>query len=174
MAPGYFVAGRIIHATLSIPAQGNDIPTRIAGGAVVRFLNFVRKASCLPMPVMYLHTMTYPGVADIEELSRETLSQFGRRLAAIPADLCTPFHEEARQLETELLSVYRFVVVCTRNEADLDRVAELWSVMVRICDNSARQLCDLVQRHPSSGAECYYDRVLDLRNKCHRLQKLHR
>ena len=129
---------------------------------------------CLPGVRLYLAEMTCPDVADLQELSRAPLLQFGRRVAALPADLCAPFHDEARQLETELVGIYRFVALCTRNEEALDRVAQLWGMMVQICDDVARELRKLVDRHPHCGAECYYDRTLDLRNKCQRLLEMHR
>jgi hypothetical protein len=112
--------------------------------------------------------------SDLLELTNESLAAFEQRVAAIPKDLCVPFHEEARQLETELLTVYRVVVLCTKKEDDLDTVAEWWGTMVRVCDEFAKRLNRLATEHPHCGAEQYYDRVLDLRSKCLRLQKMHR
>ena len=60
--------------------------------------------------------------SDLLELSRSSLASFEQRLAAIPQDLCAPFHQEARHLETELLTVYRVVVLCTKREEDLQKV----------------------------------------------------
>ena len=111
--------------------------------------------------------------SDLLELSQGSLASFEQRLANIPKDLCAPFHEEARQLETELLTVYRVVVLCTKREEDLARVSKWWETMVRVCDDFAVRLCRLVETHPACGAEQYYDRVLELRSKCLRLQKMH-
>jgi len=111
--------------------------------------------------------------SDLLELSKDSLASFEQRLATIPADLCAPFHEEARQLETELLTVYRVVVLCTKREEDLARVSQWWATMVCVCDEFAVQLGKLVEAHPACGAEPYYDRVLELRSKCLRLQKMH-
>lgn len=101
------------------------------------------------------------------------LEGFERRVAAIPKDLCAPFHSEARQLETELLTIYKFVALATRREDDLNQVAKAWEMMVKVCDESAKRLNDLVKQHPSCGADAYCDRVLDLRNKCQRLLQMH-
>ena len=101
------------------------------------------------------------------------MASFEQRLEAIPKDLSAPFHEEARQLEAELLTVYRVVVLCTRREEDLERVSKWWETMVRVCDEFAVRLSKLVAAHPACGAEQYYDRVLELRSKCLRLQKMH-
>src|SRR6516164_853625 len=111
--------------------------------------------------------------SDLMELSRETLTSFEKRLSTIPKTLCAPFHEEARQLETELLTVYRVVVLCTKREDDLKHVSEWWKTMVSICDQFAMRLGKLVKDHPDCGAEGSFDRVLELRTKCLRLQKMH-
>jgi hypothetical protein len=111
---------------------------------------------------------------DVLELSEDSLTSFDQRVASIPKDLCAPFHDEARQLEVELLTVYRVVVLCTRREDNLDRVSKWWETMVRICDKFAVRLGKLAEAHPSCGAEQYYDRVLELRSKCLRLQTMHR
>ena len=111
--------------------------------------------------------------ADLLELSQGSLTSFEQRLASIPKELCAPFHAEARQLETELLTVYRVVVLCTKREEDLARVGKWWKTRVRVCDDFARRLSMLVESHPACGAEQYYDRVLELRSKCLRLQKMH-
>ena len=112
--------------------------------------------------------------ADLLELSEGSLTSFDQRVATIPKDLCAPFHDEARQLEVELLTVYRVVVLCTRREDDLDRVSKWWGTMVRVCDEFAVRLGKLVEAHPACGADQYYDRVLELRSKCLRLQTMHR
>ena len=111
--------------------------------------------------------------SDLLELSQGTLDSFERRLANIPKDLTAPFYEEGRQLETALLTVYRVVVLCTKREEDLARVSQWWATMVRVCDEFAVRLNKLVEAHPAGGAEQYYDRVLELRSKCLRLQKMH-
>ena len=111
--------------------------------------------------------------SDLLDLGNEMLAGFERRVAAIPTDLCAPFHSEARQLETELLTIYKFVALATRREEDLSRVAKSWEMLVKVCDEAARRLNVLVTQHPDCGANSYHDRVLDLRNKCQRLQQMH-
>jgi hypothetical protein len=111
--------------------------------------------------------------SDLQDLGSEMIEGFERRVAAIPRDLCAPFHSEARQLETELLSIYKFVALSARREEDLIQISKVWALMVRVCDESADRLNTLVEHHPYCGADAYYDRVLDLRNKCQRLQQMH-
>src|SRR4029077_11463744 len=111
--------------------------------------------------------------SDLKQLTDEMFEGFERRIASIPKDLCAPFQTEAGKLETELLTIYKFVVLSTRRQEDLSCVAKSWELLVAVCDETAKRLNALAQRHPSSGAETYYDRVLDLRNKCRRLQQMH-
>lgn len=111
--------------------------------------------------------------SDLRHLETEMVQGFDRRVAAIPKDLCAPFNAEARQLESELLFIYRIVVLTNAKEDNLSHIATAWNGMVRICDESAKRLAELVTQHPYCGADSYYDRVLDLRNKCLRLQEMH-
>ena len=99
---------------------------------------------------------------------------FDRRVSVLPDELCAPFHDEARQLETELLMLYRATVLCVRREEDIGRVATRWAEMAAICDESLNRLRKLSEKRPNCGAEIYYDRVLDLKNKCHRLHEMHK
>jgi hypothetical protein len=111
--------------------------------------------------------------SDLQDLGNEMLAGFERRVAAIPSELCAPFHSEARQLETELLSIYKVVALCARREEDLAQIGRAWGLMVKVCDETAKRLNTLVKQHPDCGADAYHDRVLDLRNKCRRLQQMH-
>lgn len=110
---------------------------------------------------------------DLEELSNGSLQAFEKQIASIPADLCAPFYEAAGRLESQLLVIYQMVVLCTKKEDDLDKVALWWGSMVRVCDEFITHLEGLVAQHPSCGVEYYRDRFLDVRNTCKRLQELH-
>jgi hypothetical protein len=110
---------------------------------------------------------------DLQELSTDSLQSFEKQIAFIPADLCIPFYVAAGRLESELSTLYRLVVLCTKKEEDLDKVAFWWSSMVRVCDEFITHLEGLVKQHPTCGAEYYRDRFLDVRNTCKRLQELH-
>jgi hypothetical protein len=112
-------------------------------------------------------------VSHLQELGESTVADFDRRVASLPADLCAPFNQEAARLESELLMIYKMVALCARAESDLDKVAAGWARTVEICDVFASRLLTLSKVHPDCGAESFHDRVLDLRNKCRRLQQLH-
>jgi len=111
--------------------------------------------------------------SDIRAIGKGMLADSERRLARLDNALCAPFHQEARQLETKLLTIYKFVVRIVRREDDLGEIAGWWGTMVAQCDGFAKRLHDLAVAQPSCGAGFFYDRVLDLRNKCLRLQEMH-
>jgi len=115
---------------------------------------------------------------DLRVIGDSIFAAFDTRVAAIPVDLCAPFREEARQLEAELMMIYKMTVVMARNVEtvevdDLEVVANIWTNMVIICDRASAKLSELTKQHPYCGANDYFDRVLDLRNKCHRLTLMH-
>ena len=111
--------------------------------------------------------------SNLQELGQSVLDSFDRRVAAIPQELCAPFHSEARQLEAELLTIYKMVALCVKPMENTNEIAAFWGLMVNVCDLAAKRLSKVVAEHPHCGADCYYDRVLELRSKCQRLQKMH-
>lgn len=111
--------------------------------------------------------------AYLQELGESAMAESDRRIANIPAGLCTPFNTEAMRLEDELIRLYKLVVFCVREESDLGEVASWWGFMVGMCDHFGERLSKLRIAHPTCGAELYYDNILDLRSKCQRLQEMH-
>jgi len=112
-------------------------------------------------------------VADFREMSDQFVADFDRQVAALPDELCVPFHIQARDLETQLLTVYKMVVTLARKSTDLDQIAAWWKSMADMCDDSISRLGQLDQRHPGCGADSYRDRLVELKNKCLRLQQMH-
>ena len=111
--------------------------------------------------------------AAVKELGESTLTEFDREVAGVAPDFCAPFNVAASRLEGQLLMIYKTVVQSVRREEDLDKTARCWGAMVKQCDEFAKRLHDLSVSHPGCGADFFYDRVLDLRNRCHRLQEMH-
>ena len=111
--------------------------------------------------------------SDLKTIADSMITDFDRDVAAVPEDQCAPFHALAQNLQGNLLTVYRMVAMLAKHQEDLAKVATLWGCVVFMCDEFAKKLGELKTAHPYCGAESYYDRVLDLRNKCLRLQKMH-
>jgi predicted ABC-type ATPase len=109
----------------------------------------------------------------LAEIAGSALAEFDEELASLSEDLCVPFNHAASRLEAELLTIYKVVVQLVRREEDLDKIAAWWSTMASECDEFAKRLQELSLAHPNCGAGFYYDRVLDLRNKCQRLSQMH-
>lgn len=101
------------------------------------------------------------------------VSDFEGDLREIPGELCAPFYESAHRLETAILTIFRHVSLCTKDEDDVDTVAQYWLAMKGICDAGLTRLADLISRHPDCNAGIISDRLLDLRNKCQRLYQMH-
>jgi hypothetical protein len=112
--------------------------------------------------------------SQLQELGESAVAEFDSRIAEIPSGLCVAFQMEAMRFQDQLLVIYRLVAICARDEQDLAKIASSWGFMVGICDRFAERLSKLKKDHPGCGAEQYYDSILDLRNKCHRLQEMHR
>jgi hypothetical protein len=109
----------------------------------------------------------------LRELGESAVADNDRWIASIPPELHAPFNIAAMRLEDELIRIYKQVVFCVRDESDLQKVASWWEFMVGMCDLFAERVSRLKAAHPGCGAESYYDRILDLRNKCQRLQEMH-
>ena len=108
-----------------------------------------------------------------EELGRLACDDFDHEVSQIPADLCAPFFASANRLDAGLIYIFRTVAICARAEEDLDKVASYWAQMVNLCDMSLQRLSNLKADHPHCGSEHFYDRLLDLKNKCQRLHQMH-
>jgi hypothetical protein len=109
----------------------------------------------------------------LQELGESAVADFDSRVARLSGGLSGAFQIEAMRLQDQLLFIHRLVAMCARDERDLGRVSSLWGFMVGTCDRFAESLSKLIASHPACGAEQYYDRILDLRNKCRRLQEMH-
>ena len=108
-------------------------------------------------------------LADLDTLKEAAIKKFDERLAHTKID--EPMDREVAQLQAELEQIYRVVVLLQKNESSMERVAEIWSKMVAICDEFGRRLSSLVSRRPVHQAS--YDRILDLRNAAEERRRLH-
>jgi hypothetical protein len=106
---------------------------------------------------------------DLERFQEAALEQFNAGVADASEE--DRLSREVTWLQTELEQIYRFVVLLQKRETNMDRVAELWAAMVRVCDAFARTLSSLAEK--SSSARVSYDRILDLRRAAEERYKLH-
>ena len=107
------------------------------------------------------------------ELSENILNSFDKKLADLSPDKCIPFHNAARDLGVELTTIYRMMAICARRQESIDAAAKIWRFMKTTCDQFLVRMGALCDEHPSCGADIYRDQILDLRNKCGRMESLH-
>ena len=86
-------------------------------------------------------------------------------------DLCYEFDAEVSRLEAQTIQLYGVAALAAKREHDVAKVAEIWKMMVSICDEVASRMNKLCAQHPACTAS--HDKILDLRNKCARLMDLH-
>jgi hypothetical protein len=121
---------------------------------------------------MYVQLMTF-AETDVDEAAQSVLLAYDRRVAGLPRDLCAAVLNEARTLETELLSIYRFIAIGVRNETEFENIARWWHKMKTICDDCLERLSALSEKNPECGIQTCHDRVLDVRNRCKRFADRH-
>ncbi len=110
---------------------------------------------------------------DIALLGGGFLKDHDESIGALDPGLCGRFHMAAELLEAKLVVVYQMVALKAREVEEMAEVAAAWGAMVELCDSTLTRLHQLTTNHPACGAEQFYDRTLDLRNRCLRLQKMH-
>jgi len=110
--------------------------------------------------------------SDVQELGEQCLPNLIVG-SCPPEDLCAPFHDEARQLETELMSLYRATVMCVRREEDINRVAARWGEMVEICEGVLLGFKRYQKSTLAAGRVFTMTAFLNSEAKCRRLQEMH-
>ena len=83
----------------------------------------------------------------LEQLSRTTEEQFDSELA---------------EIESFLLSLYRFAVLAVRSEKDIERAANVWRETLAVIDGAAKRVQTLAARH--TGGHPALDRILEIRH----------
>jgi len=161
-----------------LPAHFNSIKRRwckhfVRDGKLAFALASIRLAAYGTLVLLCCVNERSFDTSDVLELSRATLDEANRRLSEIPAIFVRRFTLKQVIWSKQLLGVYRTVALCVRKEEDLEKIAAWWEAMTKACDEFAGRLAKLSEEHPECGSEFFYDRVLDLRNKCQRLQEMH-
>ena len=108
-------------------------------------------------------------LADLDTLKEAALKKFDDHLARVASE--APLDRQIALLQAELEQIYRVVVLLQKNEAAMERVAEILAKMLAICDEFARRLSTLARQQPVYRSA--YDRILDLRNAAEERRQLH-
>ena len=83
----------------------------------------------------------------LEQLSRSTEDQFDAQLA---------------EIESFLLSIYRFAVLAVRREQEMARAAAVWRETLDVIDRATKRVQSLAAKH--SGVHPSLDRILEIRH----------
>ncbi len=110
------------------------------------------------------------GVLDVWQ---GTAAEFDKSILSAPPDTAGQFHDAAIQIESAIKVVYRMTAVEARNTDDMEEIARLWGAMAQVCQEAVKKLAQLVGDRRDCGVGVYIDRILDLANKCQRLQTMH-
>src|ERR1700689_1604338 len=90
--------------------------------------------------------------SQLQQLGDSAVAEFDARVAQLPQDFCLQFQIEAMRLQDQLLFILRLVVLCAKDEQELDKIASSWEFMVAMCDRFANSLSRLKNLHPDCGA----------------------
>ncbi len=110
-------------------------------------------------------------IDDITAIKDSALKVFDNSIAAADSSECWGVNDAVTRLETQLLQLYGIVVLALKHEEDLAVIAQNWGNMVTVCDDVALKIGSLGEEHPYCSVS--HDKILDLRNRCARLQNLH-
>lgn len=103
---------------------------------------------------------------DLEELGEKALSDFN---AAVRRD--EGFDEAFRRLVAKVEVTYAVAAKLAHREQTMEGIAAIWTKMVALCDDVAREVKELEGKHP--GGKASFDRILDLRNAAENRRELH-
>jgi hypothetical protein len=115
--------------------------------------------------------MTATGVMDVW---RGTVQEFDESLRSFPLDTCSQIQDAAIRIESAIKVVYRVTALEARSVDDMEAISNLWGAMAQICREAVKRLTSLTEKSRDCGVGIYVDRILDLSNKCQRLQEMHR
>jgi hypothetical protein len=110
-------------------------------------------------------------VADFQTITDSALKTFDERVATADPGVCWEFNLEVARLESQVVQLYGIAALLANREPDIDKVGEIWSAMISVCDAVAKKIHALCVEHPFCVAS--HDKILDIRNKSARLRDLH-
>ena len=109
--------------------------------------------------------------ADFRTITDSALKLFDERVATVDPEICWEFDIEVSRLESQVVQLYGIAALLARREPEIDKVGEIWSAMISVCDAVAEKIQTLCVEHPFCIAS--HDKILDIRNKSARLRDLH-
>jgi hypothetical protein len=112
--------------------------------------------------------------AGVLDLWQGTAREFDDTLRDCPLDSSTRLQDAAIRIESAIKVVYRVTALEARAIEDMHEISRLWGTMSQICRDAVKKLGSISDKNRDCGVGIYIDRILDLANKCQRLQEMHR
>jgi hypothetical protein len=110
-------------------------------------------------------------ISDLDVMKESALKKFDERLAKADPARPQDVEREAARLESQLEQLYSLTALMAQREPDVNKTAELWLRLMKICDAFANRVFQLSERHAASKSA--YDTILDLRSAADELRTLH-
>src|SRR6266446_2343806 len=101
-------------------------------------------------------------LVDLEELGEKALQDFQSSISNSAPGPSLNFDEAIAGLLAKVEFAYGVAAKMAHRERTIEGTAAIWSKMVSICDEIAREIKRLEGHHPESKTS--YDRILDYRN----------
>ena len=110
-------------------------------------------------------------LVDLEELGEKALHDFTATLTEDHGADAASFEPAVNRLVAQVEFTYGVAAKLAHREPTMEGTVAIWSKMVAICDQAAKQIKKLEPQHAVSKAA--YDRVLDFRNAAEKRRELH-
>ena len=110
-------------------------------------------------------------LVDLEELGEAALLVFQDGVARSRENPDFDFSKIVDRLIGKVEFAYGLAAKLAHREPTVEGTAAIWSKMVSICDDIARQVLQLETNYPAGKAS--YDRILDFRNAAEKRRELH-
>ena len=110
-------------------------------------------------------------LVDLEELGEEALRDFNDRIAHHRPDDSPDFAQAVGRLVAKVEFAYGVAAKLAHREPTVEGTEAIWSKMVWICDQTAREIKELEKEYPAGKAS--FDRILDYRNAAEKRRELH-
>jgi hypothetical protein len=110
-------------------------------------------------------------ISDLDAIRDSTLKKFDERIAAADPANRESIECEAARLESQLEQLYSLTALMARRESDVEKTAELWLRLTKICDVFANRVSQLSRQY--ALATSAYDNILDIRGDAEELRELH-
>jgi hypothetical protein len=110
-------------------------------------------------------------LVDLEELGQKAVQDFTTSMAEEREGRTPSFQQALGRLMAHVEFTYGVAAKLAHREPTMEGTVAVWSKMIAICDEAARQIKELEQQYPAGRTAL--DRILDYRNAAEKRRDLH-